>query len=218
VTYQPHTFNVTGYSLGSDGWGLGVPKYRYQPPRPLGAVNLDAHIPCGRGTVILDDFRIFWSLDAAQLSDECFIGQFYKSHWGRPTWYWAPETIIHHISEFVDDKVAHPIVLCATGSQICVNDGNHRLSSLLAWMRDDYGDGEYSRRLGIPRETDLSAARECRERVNRTIGPFKKGIDGSLPVGWRTKYGVARPRAGTNPLTRALSAVLGAGRSYPSGV
>ena len=54
-------------------------------------------------------------------------------------------------------------------------DGAHRLSALIAWVHDDYGDGEVSRRFfqnDLPDE-QMRAARKTRELVNSQVGSYQ---------------------------------------------
>ena len=49
------------------------------------------------------------------------------------------------IESFVNDELVPAIILWRNqGGYIFVIDGAHRLSSLGAWINDDYGDGQIS--------------------------------------------------------------------------
>jgi hypothetical protein len=58
---------------------------------------------------------------------------------------------------------------------VFVVDGSHRLSSLLAWINDDYGDGEISQKFydGNISEEQKKAATEARKLIKEKIGAYK---------------------------------------------
>jgi hypothetical protein len=55
-----------------------------------------------------------------------------------------------------------------------VIDGAHRLSALLSWLQDDYGDGEISRSYFKNNISDeqLKIADETRSKIEKQIGPY----------------------------------------------
>jgi hypothetical protein len=166
--------------------------------KPDGLVNLQAHVDMLPyvAAAICDDYEVFWSLDAARLSDEGFSQQLCRIEpqgwiWWRHPPLWTPEAVAQNLRLFVDGEDVEPFVFQAISNAcICLHVGTyHRLASLLAWVRDDYGDGEYSRLRQEISEAELSAARECRELVHQTVGRFRKDIAGSMPVDWILKLG-----------------------------
>jgi hypothetical protein len=56
-----------------------------------------------------------------------------------------------------------------------VVDGSHRLSSLVAWINDDYGDGKISKEFydGDITEEQKAAAKETRKLIKARIGFYK---------------------------------------------
>lgn len=60
------------------------------------------------------------------------------------------------------------------GDEIFVIDGAHRLSALIAWIRDDYGDGSASNSVFGSGLTDeqRNVAERTRKLVKREIGTF----------------------------------------------
>lgn len=62
------------------------------------------------------------------------------------------------------------------GGYIFVIDGAHRLSSLGAWINDDYGDGEISRQYygNVISQEQLETAQKTRELINNRIGSFNE--------------------------------------------
>lgn len=59
-------------------------------------------------------------------------------------------------------------------NDVFVIDGSHRLSSLVAWVQDDYGDGNTSREFfahSIP-DAQIEAAEKTRQIVKRDVGAY----------------------------------------------
>ena len=78
-------------------------------------------------------------------------------------------------------------------------DGAHRLSALIAWVHDDYGDGEASRRFfqnAIPTEQS-AAADKTRKLVQASVGSYEDhrlAID--FPTRARADIAERAPRIG----------------------
>ena len=114
-------------------------------------VNLDGLIP-------RDDFEAKPDQVAAvsatqtQTITELEKGKFFysvlkKPDFQRETANWEPDTVAELIKSFVNDDLVPAIILWRSPSNdVFVIDGSHRLSSLIAWVQDDYGDGPISRR------------------------------------------------------------------------
>src|SRR5215469_9290125 len=69
-----------------------------------------------------------------------------KPDFQRETSSWKPNTVMELVRSFLDGDLIPSVILWQspeTGN-IFVIDGAHRLSALIAWVRDDYGDGETS--------------------------------------------------------------------------
>jgi hypothetical protein len=160
-------------------------------PRPVGAVNLDAMIPYRPGAYTLfDNPEIFWALDFAQLADEKFAAMLTKwLYRERRTWHWAPDEIARYIGRLTRGDAKYPVVLHHTDPQLIrVQHGKHRLSAILAWIRNDYGDGDYSKVFTGERiaPADAAAAKACRAAVRESAGIFNRRAlpRGRIPVNW----------------------------------
>jgi hypothetical protein len=70
-----------------------------------------------------------------------------KPDFQRQTADWSPEMIVGLVKSFLDGEVIPALILwhSKTTGKIFVIDGSHRLSALIAWVNDDYGDGTISR-------------------------------------------------------------------------
>lgn len=67
-----------------------------------------------------------------------------KPDFQRETTQWKPTQIAMLIESFLDGELIPAVILWQSNSHIFVIDGGHRLSALLAWAHDDYGDGPIS--------------------------------------------------------------------------
>lgn len=98
-----------------------------------------------------------------------------KPDFQRETNEWTPELITGFIKSFVEGNLIPAVILWRNNSGlIFVIDGAHRLSSLIAWINDDYGDGPISKAFygDIPDE-QKSIAEKTRKLVRDTIGTYK---------------------------------------------
>jgi hypothetical protein len=105
-----------------------------------------------------------------------------KPDFQRETAQWSPDQVADLVSTFVNRDLIPAVILWRAGHDVFVIDGAHRLSALIAWVHDDYGDGSVSRHYfqdNIPDEQKRTAAK-TRELINETVGSFadhKMAID-----------------------------------------
>ena len=67
-----------------------------------------------------------------------------KPDFQRETANWTPHQIARLVQTFCDSDIIPAVILWQNGSQLFVVDGAHRLSALIAWIRNDYGAGSLS--------------------------------------------------------------------------
>src|SRR5262245_46856119 len=110
-------------------------------------VNLDALIP-------RDDFEVdseavnhprLEKIDIRHLEDGFFLNSLRKPDFQRETAHWTPDKICDLVKTFLDGELIPGVILWQSGSDVFVIDGAHRLSALIAWTHNDYGDGAQSR-------------------------------------------------------------------------
>ena len=110
-------------------------------------VNLDAHIPREDFDVVSDPVpgtpENTIGLDRLA-PDGLFMRSLRKPDFQRETANWTPEKIVDLLKAFVDGDLIPAIILWRSGQFVFVIDGAHRLSAILAWMRNDYGDKAHS--------------------------------------------------------------------------
>lgn len=97
-----------------------------------------------------------------------------KPDFQRETANWSPEQVADLIATFARRDLIPAVILWRAGINVFVIDGAHRLSALIAWVHDDYGDGEVSRRFfqnAIP-ENQIRAAERTRDLIKVAIGSY----------------------------------------------
>lgn len=97
-----------------------------------------------------------------------------KPDFQRETNHWDVNQCIAFLRSFLDGELVPAIILWDSHSHVFVVDGAHRLSALIAWIEDDYGDGKLSREfyqhsLSIAQTKN---AKKLRETIHKEIGSF----------------------------------------------
>jgi hypothetical protein len=98
-----------------------------------------------------------------------------KPDFQRETADWSPEQVADLVRTFAFRDLIPAVILWRAGKDVFVIDGAHRLSALIAWVHDDYGDGEVSRRFFhnfIP-EAQIKAAEKARSIVQNEVGSYR---------------------------------------------
>lgn len=140
-------------------------------------VNLDALIP--RADFVSDASaaggqpRQTLSLSDLQRNG-FFQNSLRKPDFQRETTHWPPAAVVDLIRAFVDGDLIPAVILWERGDEYFVIDGAHRLSALIAWINDDYGDGSASNALFGSGLTDEQRrlAHDTRNEVRRQIGTY----------------------------------------------
>ncbi len=99
-----------------------------------------------------------------------------KPDFQRETNEWDVGKICGFIESFLDGDLIPAVILWrSSSSYYFVIDGSHRLSSLIAWINDDYGDGKFSKEFydGEITEELKNAAQETRKVIKSRIGSYK---------------------------------------------
>ena len=142
-------------------------------------VNLDALIPReyfeviseGEGSTPKGSIQIF-ELEQGQF----FYEALRKPDFQRETGEWDAERVAGLIRSFIEDDLIPAVILWKNKDLTFVIDGSHRLSALIAWVHDDYGDGEKSQKYFsymIPKE-QLSVADKTRKKVHQEFGSYEE--------------------------------------------
>jgi hypothetical protein len=140
-------------------------------------VNLDALIP-------REDFETISKGAEAPLTQNVkiselektafFYGALRKPDFQRETAEWDPQRTVGLIRTFIEDDLIPSVILWRNRELLFVIDGSHRLSALIAWVQDDYGDGQQSQEFfeyTIPEE-QLKTAQRTRALVEKEFGSY----------------------------------------------
>ncbi|HEY1686146.1 MAG TPA: DUF262 domain-containing protein [Tepidisphaeraceae bacterium] len=109
-------------------------------------------------------------------SDSLMFKWLRKPDFQRTTAYWTPQKIAGFIHSFLNGDLIPALIFWQSESSgsIFVIDGAHRLSALVAWVHDDYGD----RNISIPffdariPDEQAKAANETRRLIAQQIGTY----------------------------------------------
>ncbi len=139
-------------------------------------VNLDALIPredMGTATETVGSKQDRIDIHHL-LHSSFFVGALRKPDFQRETARWTPEKVVDLVRAFVDGDLIPAVILWQRGSNIFVIDGAHRLSALIAWVNDDYGDRFRSREYfgGRVPDEQVTIAERTRKLMNAQIGPY----------------------------------------------
>jgi hypothetical protein len=100
-----------------------------------------------------------------------------KPDFQRETACWRFTRVAGFVRSFVEGDLIPAVILwrSPTTGKIFVVDGAHRLSALIAWVQDDYGDNEASLAYfqNFWRPEQLDAAQKTRELINNVIGSYE---------------------------------------------
>ncbi|MCA2223497.1 HNH endonuclease family protein [Nonomuraea aurantiaca] len=147
-------------------------------------VNMDALIP-------RDDFEAATDEPATQASilsttmkitdlgpESLIYNVLRKPDFQRETANWTPEKVAELVRSFLEGDLIPSVILWRSpiSGNIFVIDGAHRLSALIAWVHDDYGDRYTSIRFfdnNIPDEQHRAAA-ATRKLISESVGSYNE--------------------------------------------
>lgn len=147
---------------------------------PTHLVNLDALIR-------REDFEAGnSSAQSRRLGDELKLGDLERTYvnllrkpdFQRETCSWNPERVREFVKSFLDGDLIPAIIMwwSSQNGTVFVIDGAHRLSALMAWVHDDYGDGVFSQKFW---GYSISAAQkklanQTKQALEQEIGAYKQ--------------------------------------------
>jgi hypothetical protein len=105
-----------------------------------------------------------------------------KPDFQRETNQWSPQQIVTLIESFLEGELIPSVILWRSeSSNIFVIDGGHRLSALLAWAKNDYGDGTTSNMFfnNEIAKHQKRAADATRREIEKRVGTY---------VDWSEKF------------------------------
>lgn len=110
------------------------------------------------------------------LRDEDYIATLRKPDFQRATWAWSPEDCLSLLDTLINYQVIPSIIMWRspeTGLRYIL-DGGHRVSVVLAWLNDDWGESQ-AEFMDNSQQADmvLKAARQVRNLVDSYIGNIR---------------------------------------------
>lgn len=149
-------------------------------PGMANVVNLDALIP--REDFLANDGADAGSQGKPTISEtdlrkgELFFSTLRKPDFQRETAAWTPDTICDFVEAFIEGELIPAVICWQSPSRLSfVIDGAHRISAIIAWLRDDYGDAEASIDFydnNIPAE-QRRLAKRTRDMLNARVGSYR---------------------------------------------
>jgi DNA-binding XRE family transcriptional regulator len=122
-------------------------------------------------------FRLPEALRLADLVSDEICTALRKPHYQRETSCWSSWVIAEYVRSFIDGDLIPAVILwCSpTTGKIFIVDGSHRLSALVAWTRDDYGDNGtslafFGNRIS-PEQFEM--AQKTRSLIENLIGSYE---------------------------------------------
>ncbi|HDX9588230.1 TPA: DUF262 domain-containing protein [Bacillus pseudomycoides] len=109
------------------------------------------------------------------LRESEFLSSIRKPRYQRKT-SWSMSTIINYLEDVIEGRTVVLVnVLKKSNDKILIIDGIHRLSTLIGWLNDDYGDGVLStEQNNCITEEDKQHAEQIRSLINNKIGAYKE--------------------------------------------
>ena len=111
-------------------------------------VNLDAMIPRADFASKPDEESSAEKIQTFSIEqlkqDSLLVHRLRKPDFQRETSHWDPKQILVFLKSFLDNELVPSVILWHSPSHVFVIDGGHRISTLRAWIEDDYGDGPIS--------------------------------------------------------------------------
>ena len=142
-------------------------------------VNLDA-------MVLREDFSIdsgytatnrFKQINISDLKfDSVFRHTIRKPDFQRETRDWDVNQIVNFLKSIINRHFIPAVILWQNAHALTfVIDGAHRISALMAWVNDDYGDGQLSANFFNNQISEEQKAIEkaTRLKINKEIGPLQ---------------------------------------------
>lgn len=105
-----------------------------------------------------------------------YFGMLRKPDFQRSTSGWNPTMIFEFIVTFLDGGLIPSIIMwhSKTTNNVYVIDGAHRVSALIAYVNDDYGNGEISQKAwgyAVPK-AQIELHNKTKELIDKEIGSF----------------------------------------------
>ncbi|MFJ5841031.1 DUF262 domain-containing protein [Streptomyces shenzhenensis] len=147
-------------------------------------VNLDALIrredfEAAAPDVLTQPSGLMANLGVAELGPDSFMyNVLRKPDFQRETANWTPDKVAALVRSFLEGDLIPAVILWRSpkSGNIFTIDGAHRLSALIAWVHDDYGDKHRSLRFfdGVIPAEQVKAAEATRKLIQESVGSFNE--------------------------------------------
>jgi hypothetical protein len=107
---------------------------------------------------------------------ESFFSTLRKPDFQRETAAWSPTMIRDFVKAYIEGDLIPSVICWQSEARLSfVIDGAHRLSAIIAWGLDDYGDGDASVEFygNIPAEQD-KIAKKTRDLIDSSVGSYRQ--------------------------------------------
>ncbi|HWY48272.1 MAG TPA: DUF262 domain-containing protein [Bryobacteraceae bacterium] len=109
--------------------------------------------------------------------DRMYFSVLRKPDFQRPTNNWTPEMIVDLVKSWLDGELVPALILWHSkqSGKVFIVDGAHRLSALIGWVNDDYGDGPISHAFfdEIPM-VQVKFHKQTQELMAQRVGGYKE--------------------------------------------
>ncbi len=132
-------------------------------------------------------------------SDSLYFSVLRKPDFQRDTADWSSETIVEFVKSFLDGEVIPAIISWHSKdtNKVFIIDGAHRLSALIAWVNDDYGNGEISQKFFAFKVPDAQVRfhNATQKLIAEQIGTYNSLVFTALNPTGQPEINVKRGRA-----------------------
>lgn len=158
----------------------------------MSKINIDALIPREdfETTGNYNSSNLKSNISISDLTNNFFYPYLRKPDFQRETSEWDQTKIVEFIESYIYGDLIPSIILWRSNTGLFfVIDGAHRLSALISWINDDYGDGKISQKYYEDNisEDQKKIAEEARKYINKKIGSYQEIINLSVKVGTEEK-------------------------------
>jgi hypothetical protein len=125
--------------------------------------------------------------------DFMYLASLRKPDFQRATWAWTPEDCVSLLESVVNRQVVPSIIMWKSPDGLeYILDGGHRISAILAWLKDDWGE-EAADNFEDPDEAEAirRTAHEVRNLVKARVGLVSEYQDADRQIQTLTREGKA---------------------------
>ena len=112
---------------------------------------------------------------SALKKEDFFFENLRKPDFQRETCEWTPDRVYNLVLSFVNGDLIPAMILWRGEGYNFIIDGAHRISALIAWINNDYGDKSISKAFfGEIDPTQMELGEQTRKLIDKNIGSFEE--------------------------------------------